>query len=338
MADLLGEVAVLVASVGGLWFGARAVVDAAVRLARGVGLSEVTVGLTVVAAGTSSPEFVVTADAAVAGLGDVAVGNVVGSNVFNLAVVLGVVSLVRVVPVERSLVRRDGGALVLATLAGGAALVDLVVSRPEGAALLAAMAAYVAVLLWTDGGSGRAADGADDGRAPGGDSGRAAGDRAVPTATAVRVAVRGRDGVALAVGLAVVLASGHFLVASATGLVRTAGVSAWVVGGTVVAAGTSTPELAVSLVALRRGRVGVSVGNVVGSNVTNTLGILGAAAVLRPLTVVPAARGGVAWLAVLVVVAVAAMWTGGVLSRAEGALLATSEALRWVLALVGVPG
>src|SRR6056297_1132725 len=95
------QVGIVIASVGGLWVGARLLVDSVVRLARRVGLSELTIGLTVVAAGTSTPELVVTADAALKGLGDIAVGNVVGSNIYNLAFVLGIVSLVRVIPIER---------------------------------------------------------------------------------------------------------------------------------------------------------------------------------------------------------------------------------------------
>jgi cation:H+ antiporter len=145
--------------------------------------------------------------------------------------------------------------------------------------------------------------------------------------------------VALAVaGLAVVLVSGDLLVGAATELARGAGVSEWVIGGTIVAAGTSTPEFAVSLVAMRSGRLGISVGNVVGSNVFNVLGVLGLAALLRPLAVGGGALETTAWLVVVSVVMVAALWTGRKLSRPEGALFALSEAVRWVLGLLGLLG
>jgi cation:H+ antiporter len=339
---------ILVVSVVGLWLGARSLVDAVVRLARRLDLSERTIGLTVVAAGTSTPELVVTVDAALAGLGDVAVGNVVGSNVYNLAFILGVVSLVRVVPIDRSLVHRDGVVLVASTLLGVVVLFDLTITRVEGVVLLASFVAYTAYLLRPGGDDagdtdpidddvyGADAAGASDSGAPNDDS--ASVPAGVTTAVAERVAFRGRDGLLLVGGLAVVLVSGHAMVETATALARGAGLSEWVIGGTIVAAGTSTPEFAVSLVAMRRGSVGVSVGNVAGSNVFNLLGILGIGAIIRSLVVAPAALETLAWLVVIVVAVVGAMWSGRRLSRAEGGLFALSEIGRWVLGLLGILG
>jgi cation:H+ antiporter len=325
----LGLVAVTVA---GLWIGARLLVDSVVRLARRVGLSELTIGLTIVAAGTSTPELVVTVDAALKGFGDVAVGNVVGSNVYNLAFVLGVVSLIRVVPIERSLVHRDGIVLIASALLGGVALLDATITRLEGIAFLGLYALYTAYLLHTGGDAADGSDGAESSPDPRSDP------PAVPTAATERVAFPGRDVVFAAVGLAVVLVSGDALVGAATALARGAGVSEWVIGGTVVAAGTSTPEFAVSLVAMRRGRLGVSVGNVVGSNVFNVFGVLGSAAALGSLSVAGPALETVAWLLVVSTAMVAALWTGRKLSRIEGALFALSEAVRWALGLLGIPG
>jgi cation:H+ antiporter len=316
-AELASRAVVFVVSVVALWVGARSLVDAAVRLARRVGLSDLTIGLTVVALGTSAPELVVTTDAALGGLGDIAVGNVVGSNVFNLAVVLGTVSLVRAVPVERSLLHRDGAALVGSTLVGGAVLADATVGRAEGLALVGLLVAYTVYLLRT--GTEATDGGQSDVRSP-----------------EDRADSRRRDVLVLVGGLVVVLVAGHYLVTSASALARAVGVSEWVVGGTIVAAGTSTPEFAVSFVAVRRGTLGVSVGNVVGSNVFNVLGIMGVAAVVSPMTVAAAALSAVAWLAVVTVVVVAALWSGRRLSRAEGGALVASEAVRWTLGLVGL--
>jgi cation:H+ antiporter len=321
----LVQLGLIVATVLGLWVGARLLVDSAVRLARRVGLSELTIGLTVVAAGTSAPELVVTTDAALNGFGDIAVGNVVGSNVYNLAFILGVVSLLRVIPVERSLVHRDGVVLLASTLLAGVVMVDLTITRPEGALLVGLLVAYTGYLLWT---------GADPAEADVRDSE----ERAVPTALTERLSFPGRDVVFLVAGLAVVLVSGDLLVGAASTLARAAGLSDSVVGGTIVAAGTSTPEFAVSLVAVRRGRLGVSVGNVVGSNVFNVLGILGVAAVVRPLSFGGVALETVAWLAVVATAMVAALWTGRRLTRPEGGLFAASELARWVLGLLGVIG
>jgi cation:H+ antiporter len=314
------QLAVIVVSVLGLWVGARLLVDASVRLARRFGLSDLVIGLTIVAMGTSTPELAVSLDAAYKGLGDIAVANVLGSNIYNLAAILGVVSLLRVIPVEGSLLHRDGVALLAATALGGVALLDLGVSRIEGAVLAGLFVAYTGYLL-------RASRGADTTAAEGTDP--------VTRELTARPAFRGRDALLLVVGLAVVLVSGDSMVLAASDLARGVGISEWVIGGTIVAAGTSTPEFAVSVVAIRRGSLGVSVGNVVGSNIYNLLGVMGVAALVRPLAVSPTALETLAWLAAVTVLMVAALWTGRVLSRLEGALFTGSELLRWVVGIIG---
>ncbi|SDL88141.1 cation:H+ antiporter [Halogranum gelatinilyticum] len=322
------QLGIVVATVLGLWVGARLLVDSVVRLARRAGLSELTIGLTIVAAGTSTPELVVTADAALNGLGDIAVANVLGSNVYNLAFILGVVALFRAIPIAETLVRRDGVVLLASTLVGGAVLFDLTVTRLEGGVLLGLFLAYTGYLLASE--RATAAE-----TSPTGETERDDAVSAVTRKVTERVAFPGRDVVFLVVGLAIVLVSGDLLVGAASTLARGAGVSEWVIGGTVVAAGTSTPEFAVSLVAIRRGSLGVSVGNVVGSNVFNVLAVMGLGAVFRPLTVSPAALETLGWLLVVSAVMVAALWTGRVLSRVEGALFAGSELVRWTLGLLG---
>ncbi|GAA0716926.1 cation:H+ antiporter [Halorubrum trapanicum] len=320
----IAQFAIIVATVLGLWIGARALVDSTVRIARRFGVSELTIGLTIVAIGTSTPELVVSVDAALAGLGEIGVGNVVGSNAYNLAFILGAVSLLRVIPVERSLVHRDGGALVLSTLVGFWVLFDRTMTRVEGALLVAAFVAYTAYVVRDE----RTAHSIETEYA----------DSRVTGAIPARFSHRARDALLLAGGLALVLSSGHYMVEAASTLARGAGVSDWAIGGTIVAAGTSTPELAVSLVAMRQGHVGMSVGNVVGSNVFNMLGILGIASLLRPLAVGGAAIETLAWLTVLTVVMVAALWSGRRLSRSEGVLFVCSELARWTLGLLRIFG
>ncbi|WP_440992248.1 sodium:calcium antiporter [Haloarchaeobius baliensis] len=318
MADTLVQLGIVAATVVGLGLGARLLVDSAVRLARGFGLSELTIGLTIVAAGTSMPELAVTADAAYRGLGDLAVANVFGSNIYNLAFVLGVVGLIRAVPVEGGLVHRDGVVLLASTLLGGLVVVDGVVTRIEGAVLVALFVAYTGYLL-----RGRTEETDSEPEA------------AVVRDITGRFDIPGRDPLLLAVGLVLVLVSGDALIGAASTLARDAGVSEWVIGGTIVAAGTSTPEFAVSLVAIRRGSLGVSVGNVVGSNVFNLVVVMGIGALVRPLAVGSAALETFGWLLVVSAVMVAALWTGRVLSRLEGALFAASELVRWALGLLG---
>ncbi|WP_254279820.1 calcium/sodium antiporter [Haloarcula marina] len=320
----LVQVGVIVLSVLGLWVGARLLVDAVVRLARRFGLSDLTIGLTIVAAGTSTPELAVSVDAALKGLGDIAVANVLGSNIYNLAFILGTVSLIRALPIAESLVRRDGLALLVSTLLGGIVLSDGTVTRLEGALLAGLFVAYTAYLLRS-------------GQSAGGET-PSASDEAVTRAVTDRVAFRGRDALLLVAGLALVLVSGDYMVLAASALARGAGISEWVIGGTIVAAGTSTPEFAVSLVAIRRGSLGVSVGNVVGSNIYNITGIVGIAAVVRPLAASGTVTTTLLWLGALSVVVVAALWTGRVLSRLEGALFAASEMVRWALGLAGILG
>ena len=320
------QIGVIVLSVLGLWIGARLLVDAVVRLARRFGLSDLTIGLTIVAMGTSTPELAVSVDAALKGVGDIAVANVLGSNIYNLAFVLGVLSLVRVIPVADSLVHRDGVALLASTLVGGLGLVDLRITRLEGALLVGLFVAYTAYLL-------RANQAEPDGT-----SDQSLGDEGVTRPVTERVTFRGRDVAFLVGGLALILVSGDYMVLAASALARAAGISEWVIGGTIVAAGTSTPEFAVSLVALQQRSLGVSVGNVVGSNIYNFTAIMGVAAVVRPLVVSATALGTLAWLAGIALLMVAALWTGRVLSRLEGALFTASEIARWILGILGLIG
>ena len=330
MDGTLLQIGLLLATVVGLWVGARLLVDAVVRLARRLGLSNTVIGLTVVAVGTSTPELTVSLDATMKGFGDIAVANVLGSSVFNLAFILGVLALVRVIPIRSSLVRRDGVALLGATAVAGVFLSDLRLTRPEGAVLVGLFVLYTAYLL-------RGAASSEP--APSTSESSPSAEPSSPTSITrdlpEQVAFRGRDAALLIGGLALVLVSGDLMVVTASGLARGAGISEWVIGGTIVSAGTSTPEFAVSLVALRRGTMGVSVGNIVGSNVFNLLGVLGLSALLRPLAVSGEALTTFAWLAVVTVAMVAALWRGRSLSRAEGGLFTGSEAVRWALGLLG---
>ena len=315
------QLVVLALTIAGLWIGAELFVDATVKLARRIKLSELVIGLTVVAMGTSAPELIVSVDAALAGLGNIAVANVIGSNIYNLAFILGIVALIQFIPIERTLVRRDGIVLIVTTLLGFAVIFDLTVTRVEGVLLFGSFVIYIFYLIRT----GSTLESATEGGA----------DVQEAVHVTANPEFRGRDALRLVGGLALVLVSGHFLVEAATTIARLAGISEWVIGGTIVAAGTSTPEFAVSLIALRRESIGVSVGNVIGSNIYNLIGILGLAALIRPMTVDPEAIGTMVWLTAIALLLVAALWTERQLSRAEGGVFASSELLRWVLNLLG---
>ncbi|WP_348606750.1 calcium/sodium antiporter [Halobaculum rarum] len=300
------DLALVAAAVGGLWVGANWFVAGATRLARRLGLSGLVIGLTVVAFGTSAPEFAVTVDAAVAGNPDISVANVVGSNVVNLGFVLGGAALVRALPTSRELVWRDSLVLVGVTALVLGLLWDLRLERVEGFLLLGLLVGYLAVLV-RSGSAGVAVD------------------------TAGIEPFERTDAARFVGGLGIVVVSAHLLVASAADLAGAAGVSDWVVGATVVALGTSAPEFVTSVAAARRGRAGLSAGNLVGSCVFNFLGVLGVAAVVAPLPVSPAAVSGTTWLLATVVLVAVLFGTRRVLSKPEGALLIAVNAVNWAV-------
>ena len=306
--DIVLDVLIIVVCIVALWKGAEWVVESATRVARRLGLSDIVIGLTVVAIGTSAPEFAVTAVAALSGEADISVGNVVGSNIFNLGFILGGLALFRAIRTERKLVMRDGLVLIGATLLLALFLFDLQIARWEGVVLMAILVVYVTYLILQ----------------------REASEEALTSGN-----FRPRDVPMLLGGLVVIVVAGHYFVDSASDLARLIGLSEWVIGVTIVAFGTSAPEIATSLIALLRGRGGMSVGNLIGSDLFNLLGVLGLAAVLRPMTVDPSAWGSILLLNGMVILVVIMMRSGWRLSRLEGAILVSIALLRWILDLTG---
>ncbi|MBE0643449.1 MAG: calcium/sodium antiporter [Bacteroidetes bacterium] len=296
------QLAIIALSIVGLWKGADWVVESAARIARKLGLSELVIGLTVVAIGTSAPEFAVSITAAVKGQADISIGNVVGSNIFNLGFILGGVALFGGVTISRRMLWRDGGMLI----GTGALLVILLADGTlqswEGAILASLLVAYVIFLF-------------------------------VQKQPMEEVPPDGGfhwwDIPLVIVGIAVIVTAGHFLVVSASALARLAGVSEWLIGVTIVAIGTSMPEFATSFIALVRGHHGLSIGNLIGSDLFNLLGVLGLAAMLRPLHIAPEAWESVVILAVFMLIVVGMMRTGWKISRTEGAILLVLTAIRW---------
>ena len=305
---MIAEWIIVVVCIVGLWMGGSWSVNAAARIARKVGMSELVIGLTIVAIGTSAPEFAVTIVSALEGKSDISVGNVVGSNIFNLGFILGGVALVRAIPTTRKLVFRDGSVLIGATILLLIMLSDLYMSAAEGAILLTTLICYVGYLLY---------------KRDGGDTAEE-----IPTDS-----FKWQDIPMLIGGIALIVTSGHFLVESASEIARHFGLSEWVIGVTIIAAGTSAPELATSLVGVLRGRHGISIGNLIGSDLFNLLGVLGVAALIHPMTVTADAYSSLILLCALVVGVVLFMRTGWRLSRWEGGLLVLVNLCRWVVDL-----
>ena len=302
---LLTQLLALVGALVLLWWGADTLVSSAARIARRFGVSDLLIGMTIVAVGTSAPEMVVTLVAAFEGYHDVSVGNVVGSNVFNLALILGLCAAIWTVPTAPVQTYQDVPFLIAAAALLLWFLSDLTLDAREGAALLVVFAGYaVWIFVRKDAGSDPAEE--------------------VPAGTGTWV-----EGAKLVVGLVAVLGGSYLLVDNSILIARAAGVSEWVIGSTLVAAGTSVPELATSLAAGRRGHLGLLAGNLIGSDLVNVLAVLGLAAVLNPLTVAPEARSGVLMMLGAMGVLLVMMRSGWRLSRVEGALLIAIALLRW---------
>jgi cation:H+ antiporter len=255
----------ILGGVGLLYFGAEVLVRGASALALRQGLSPLLVGLTVVAFGTSAPELVVSVQAALSGQGGIAVGNVVGSNIANVALILGVAALIRPLRVDPQLVRMDIPLTIAVSVLATALLADGTLGRPEGLLLAGGLVGYLVYSV-------RAAR-----RDPSADLFPAELEAARPPGGALR------DVGFIGGGLALLVLGSNALVGGAVGVAEVLGVPPTIIGLTVVAIGTSLPELATSALASIRGEGDLAIGNVVGSNLFNLLGILGVAAVTRPL-------------------------------------------------------
>lgn len=254
-----------------LGWGGDALVRGASRIAAAAGISPLVVGLTIVAFGTSAPELAVSVIASWQGSSDVAAGNVVGSNIFNVAFILGLCALVVPLTIAPDLLRRD-----MPVVAGTAALCVLLgadgrVANWEGGLLFGLAVVYTVVLI--RGGTGPAAEGSGP-----------VGEAALPSGTpgGSRTRELATSGAWCLAGLVGLVLGARWFVEGASDLARSLGISELIIGLTIVAGGTSLPEVATSLVASWKGERGIAVGNVVGSNIYNTLLILGVAALASP--------------------------------------------------------
>ena len=264
------------------------------------------IGLTVVAYGTSMPELVVSTLAAAEGKSAIALGNVVGSNVANLGFILGLTALIRPPEVDGSLIRRELPVMVLSALLVPLLLWDGAISRVEGALLMVGAVAFTGLLV--------------------------RGAKAVPPRSELGTQAtqaerepelsRPKLWALSAVGLAALLAGGKVFVDGAVHLALGLGMSERLVGLTIVAVGTSLPELAASVVAALRGQSSLAIGNVVGSNIFNVLLILGGASMVSPISAsVASLKVDLAVMVLLSVLATAMMTKRRLLSRSEGGLL-----------------
>lgn len=269
-ADLLFQVLLFTLGLGGLYLGAEGFVRGSARLAELLGISRWVIGLTLVAFGTSAPELAVSLVAALKGTPDLAVGNVVGSNVANIGLILAIAALLRPLEVRSSLVRREVPFLLLISLLFYGLALNGTISRLDGGVLVLALGVFL-VLMYVY---------------------RAEGLRDDPVASLAEGPQRrgkalGWNVVLALGGLLILLGGARLLVDSAVALARALGVSEGIIGLSLVAVGTSLPELATTVVAALRREMAISVGNIVGSNVFNLLSVIGLVALVRPLPVTP---------------------------------------------------
>ncbi|MEC7961875.1 MAG: calcium/sodium antiporter [Pseudomonadota bacterium] len=255
----------------GLVLGGEMLVRGSVSVAKGFGLSPMVIGLTLVGFGTSSPELVTSLQAALSGSSGIAVGNVVGSNIGNILLILGVAALMAPVAVDPRAFQRDGLVMIAATTACLIVVLNGEATRPIGALFFFSLCVYLAATLWYE----MRHQGSPSGEVYEAEAEAVPGpDLALGPSLMIAVA-----------GLVVTVLGARALVSGAVSIAEAAGLSEAVIGLTIVAIGTSMPELATAVIAVRKGEGDVALGNVLGSNIFNILGILGITAWVQPMQI-----------------------------------------------------
>ncbi|HBR59446.1 MAG TPA: sodium:calcium exchanger [Deltaproteobacteria bacterium] len=286
-----------------LYFGADWLVKGAMTLALNLGLSPLIVGLTVVALGTSVPEALVSVQAAIGHQGGIAIGNVVGSNILNIALILGLSALITPLKVDSHLVKADVPLLTGATFMLVVLLEDFHISRMEGTFLLLCIVGYIVGNIMT-----------------------------VKKTTPEEDKIEGmeipedpgnnfwRDIALLIVGIITLGFGANFLVTGAVDLARLWGLSEALIGLTIVSIGTGTPELATALMAAYRKSADLAIGNAVGSNLFNIMFVLGLAGLVAPLDAIGINSSDLYVMLAVTILLLPTVWTGRILDRKEGFL------------------
>ena len=296
------DVLIIFACIVALAKGASWLVDSSVKIANWLKIPELVIGLTIVAFGTSAPEFGVTLLSAIKGMGDIAIGNVVGSNIFNLGFILGSAAIVRNLHASKSLVYRDGLFLLAGTILLTIMAWDLSISKLEGLLLLLALIIYLFSLF----------------------------NKKFSIEPHRKIdKLRWPDFALFLLGLGIIITGSHFLVESSVSLARTIGISEWVIGTTIVAFGTSAPELATSITAAVKGHHGISIGNLIGSDIFNMFGVLGVTAMIQFMKVDEGVRWNLILLVAMVLLVLIFLRTRWRLTRREGILLVLIGMARW---------
>ena len=297
-----------------LWKGADWLVDSAAEIAHSLKVSDLIIGLTVVAFGTSAPEFAVTISAAVTKQTDISIGNVIGSNIFNLGFILGGTAIIRPISTNEKMFNRDGLFLLIVT-----ALIfflffgfngwtsDDNYTRIEGLILFSLLIGYITFLFIK----------------------KDPPEEISPDKATIM------SYVFFFIGLILIVLGGHLMVTHASNIARFYGISDWVIAVTIVAAGPSAPEFATSIAAAIKGRHGIAIGNLIGSDLFNLLGVLGLAGIINPSVITQDIFDSVFILVLMVGLTLLLIRTKWKISRAEGALLVSINLIRWYFDFAG---
>ena len=287
-----------------LYFGAEGLVRGSSSLAFRLGLTRLVIGLTIVAFGTSMPEMVVSIRAAWTRQGDIALGNVIGSNICNIALVLGLSSLIRPLRVHAQVIRIQIPVMIVVSFLLWIVLINRELTRLEGTCFLLGIIVYVSYSLYLA---------------------RKESHETImdnwPVSTRDSTKGGWLDGIFIVMGLVLLVAGARLFVSGAVLLAKTLQLSEAVIGLTVVALGTSLPELAASIVASFRKEGDIAIGNVVGSNIFNILAILGISSMVRPIGMGGIHRTDIFIMILMAILLLPLAWSGFIIKRWEGAIL-----------------
>ncbi len=312
--DVVLDFILVLLSIIMLWKGADWLVDSAAEIAHSLKVSDLIIGLTVVAFGTSAPEFAVTISAAITKQTDISIGNVIGSNIFNLGFILGGTAIIRPISTNQKMFNRDGLFLLIVT-----ALIFFLFfgfngwtsndnfTRTEGLILFSLLIGYITFLFI----------------------------KKDPPEEISPNKATAMSYVFFFIGLILIVSGGHLMVTHASNIARFYGISDWVIAVTIVAAGTSAPEFATSIAAAIKGRHGIAIGNLIGSDLFNLLGVLGLAGIINPSVITQDIFDSVFILVLMVGLTLLLIRTKWKISRAEGALLVSINLIRWYFDFAG---
>ena len=269
-----------IAGITGVYFGAEWLVKGSSKLSRDLGIKPIVIGLTVVAFGTSSPELAVSLTASIKGSNDIAIGNIIGSNIANIGLILGISAIVLPLQVERIIMKRELPLMIAISAALYFMAIDKKIGLIDGVILFTGIIIFVSYQVYNT---------LNSKRKSGNSTGNADGKTCI-TENADKQSPAGRKHLLynilyIVIGLTCLLIGSHILVKSAIFIAGRLGVSEMLIGLTVVAFGTSVPEMATSVVSVLRKEADICVGNVIGSNIFNILMVIGSVALVRPLNV-----------------------------------------------------